>query len=133
MVANASDEAARALESGFASLGIDRFRGLLFTQSLAATPVTVSPDLEAFLAEAGTSVLSWCRHRTADLSALQPDELAACEQDALGYSGARALMCTPFNVPTGTFTAFWAPGYVNGEPWMPLLLRRGYLKRLILS
>lgn len=133
VVANGSADANTNLMSGFSMLGISRFKGLSFVQSIADTPRKLSPELEQFLSGVGTSLISWCRYGEEDPSVLDDLKLENCKSDALGYSGARALMCTPLNVPTGTLTPFWAPGYFNGEPWMPLLIRRGYLKKLILS
>lgn len=133
VVASGSDDAQKNLETGFKTLGIQNFDGLAFAQSLKDKPRSLSAEMEKFLRDVGSSVLAWCRYGKTDLSSLDKDELRNCASDSLGYSSARALMCTPLNVPTGTITAFWAPGYFNGEPWMPLLIRRGYLKKLVLA
>jgi hypothetical protein len=120
-----------ALQSKFESLGLAEFSGLQYQRELSR----VSPELgapESFLQDVGLHVLSWARHGKANPADLSSEEAASCKSDALGYSGARALACSPSNVPAGTLTALWCPGVFHGEPWIPLLIRRGYLKHLVL-
>ncbi len=116
-----------------AALGVERFQGIVFHQALSLSSASLSPGMEDFLRAVGTSTLAWCRHRMVDLTKLTPDQLEECSRNALGYDGVKALIATQLNVPAGTLTPFWAPGFFNGEPWLPLLLRRGYIGDLVLS
>lgn len=60
-------------------------------------------------------------------------EEADAEKDALGYGNAQGRTVTLWNVPTSTYTALWCPGIVDGEPWFPLFIRRGYASKLIVA
>ncbi len=51
---------------------------------------------------------------------------ANVEEDALGYGGITACFVSTFNVPTCCPPALWCPGTVQGSPWIPLFIRRGY-------
>jgi hypothetical protein len=61
------------------------------------------------------------------------DEIKSLQVDALGYGGTASIIVTPFNVPSHTLTAFWCPGIIDGEAWVPIFLRRGYRKHLVFS
>jgi hypothetical protein len=115
------------------TLGLGLFQGLFFGVPATEKPGDLKKDVGDFLADVGRHVLAWARHKEINYGALSPEHSKACEKDALGYSGARTLMCTPMSVPAGTVTAFWCPGIFHGEPWIPLLIRRGYLKHLVLA
>jgi hypothetical protein len=108
------------------------FQGLRYTRELSESSATLGDDLEKFLDDVGTHVLAWVRHGKSNLFDLELTHGEACRRDALGYSGARGLACSPVNVPAGTVTALWCPGLYQGQPWIPLLMRRGYLKHLVL-
>jgi deoxynucleoside triphosphate triphosphohydrolase SAMHD1 len=118
------------LETSLKGIGL-KFGGLEYEVELE-TPALALGRLDAFLEAVGTQVLAWSRHHKT-LPDLTRGERRACRADALGYAGARALICTPMNVPVATLTALWCPGLYNGRPWMPLVIRRGYLDRLVLS
>ncbi|GAB5505965.1 MAG: hypothetical protein Rhirs2KO_11280 [Rhizobiaceae bacterium] len=114
--------------------GIKNYQGLRYAQDLNLAPAEIGDELKGFLKSVGTSTLAWCRFGVSSPDDLKDkDHKAECENNALGYDGAGAAMCTLTNVPTGTFTAFWAPGFYRGGPWMPLLIRRGYLQKVVLS
>ncbi len=124
---NAADE---HLRSELPSIGIHKFEGVLFGEDMG-THISISANLQTYLQDVGRSVLAWARHEERD-----PAKTAAlldCQRDALGYRAAKALICTPVNVPVGTFTAIWCPGFYEGEVWTPLLIRRGYLDKLVLA
>ena len=126
-------EAARTrLAAELPKLGLDKFDGVVFSEDMRSGN-TLPPDLERHLQEVGMSVLAWTRHGESDLSKLDRDQLNDCERDALGYRDTRALVSTLLNVPVGTLTALWCPGFHRGEPWIPLLIRRGYLDKLIIA
>ena len=113
-------------------IGISSFQGLHYGSEASDQAVDLD-ELAPFFADVGKELLAWGRYGQSDFSKLTPEQRALCERDALGSGGAKALMCTPTNVPVGTIPAFWCPGLYRGEPWCPLLLRRGYLKRLVLA
>ena len=85
-----------------------------------------------FLAKVGENVLAWARHGKA-LPDLNADQRKQCKRDGLGYDKAKGLTFTSRNVPVSTLTCLWAPGRFNNLPWMPLGLRRGYGKQVILT
>jgi len=113
-------------------LGLDKFDGLEFGKEMRSE-FALPPGLEDHMRAVGTSTLAWVRHGARDPGQLSADQLAVCNRDALGYGGAKALVSTPLNVPVGTLTALWCPGFYRGEPWMPLLIRRGYIDKLIIA
>ena len=113
-------------------IGITRFRGVHYGMEISSSNEDFD-GLETFLIDVGTSLMISNRHPGKSKKDLTSAALKACRADAMGYSGAKGLFCTPFNVPVGTLTALWAPGVHNGEPWLPLLIRRGYIDRLVLA
>jgi deoxynucleoside triphosphate triphosphohydrolase SAMHD1 len=127
-----TDEAKNTLSSELISLGLKNFAGLTFGEKMR-DEVDPPPEIEKFLKGVGTSALAWARFGISELSAMDENDLKSCERDALGYRGAKALVTTLLSVPTGTLTPLWCPGFHNGEPWMPLLIRRGYLEKLVIS
>ncbi|WP_180356119.1 HD domain-containing protein [Aliirhizobium smilacinae] len=133
VVTSGSKAAEENIRNALTLLGFDFFLGIHFQRTIGDHPVDVSSNLRLFLEDVGANVLAWCRHQSKDLSALDDAEREKCKNDSFGYHGAGALMCSPLNVAVGTITAFWAPGYYNGAPWVPLLLRRGYLNHLVLT
>jgi deoxynucleoside triphosphate triphosphohydrolase SAMHD1 len=127
-----TEEAGETLSSELVSLGLTKFEGLTFGEKMR-DGVGIPLEIEKFLESVGTSALAWARFGATELSALDALDLKNCERDALGYRGAKALVTTLLSVPTGTLTPLWCPGFHNGEPWMPLLIRRGYLEKLVIS
>lgn len=98
-------------------------------REVGASPVVLSPRLEEFLLEAGAGALGWCRYGKSE--GFTPEERKDCQRDAPGYSGARSWLATKWSVPTSTYSALWCPGFMGVRPWFPLLIRRGYLKKLV--
>jgi len=121
------------LKDRLPKLGFRQFQGVAWSRELGSSGLTLSSELEGFLQEAGEQLLGWCRFGARDFHALEEAKQDTCRRDALGYSGAGGLMVTPFNAPTSTFTALWCPGFVRRMPWVPLMIRRGYLKHLVLT
>lgn len=115
------------------TLGFRNFKGVFAAQELNSRAPKLSDVLEGFLQDVGARTLAWCRHGSRDFEKLSSEAKDACNLDALGYAKAKGLITTPFNTPTSTLTALWCPGFVGETPWMPLLMRRGYLKHLILA
>jgi deoxynucleoside triphosphate triphosphohydrolase SAMHD1 len=113
-------------------LGLEQFLGLFFGSEPPVDQAEVA-EAEKFFADVGRQVLAWAKYGATRIEDLTDAQRQTCERNALGYSGAKALMCTSMNVPVGTLTAFWCPGFYGTEPWTPLLIRRGYLSRLVLS
>lgn len=114
------------------SLELTKFCGLSYARELRKS-ASISSELENFLRDVGRHCIAWARYKVDDIVDLTPEQLEDCEKDALGYSGARALISTPMNVPVGTLMALWCPGIYKNIPWSPLLIRRGYLQHLIMS
>jgi len=127
-----STRANENLANNLPKVGVKNYRGLHYENEIKSYNSNLG-DLKPLLEEIGRNVLAWSRHGTTKLSKLKASQREKCKNDALGYDNAMALMCTPMNVPVGTLTAFWCPGIIDGEPWIPLLIRRGYLKNLIIT
>lgn len=87
----------------------------------------MTANLEPFLREVGESVLRFCREPE---GAAEASETA--KRDALGYGNTASVLVTPNNVPSHVITALWCPGIYKGQPWLPLFLRRGYRRHLVL-
>jgi deoxynucleoside triphosphate triphosphohydrolase SAMHD1 len=112
------------------SLGLTAFKGVFVGTSGVGRAPSMSNELESFLAKIGCDLRAYFKfNKSAD--DLPSAHRADCERDALGYGGARNVLATYLNVPTSTITCLWLPGMANGHPWMPLLMRRGYLRKLI--
>ncbi|MDE2227741.1 MAG: HD domain-containing protein [Alphaproteobacteria bacterium] len=120
------------LAENLSKLGLTRFAGLSYARELVLDAKDLG-SAEEFLRDVGQNLLAYVRYGQNEFARLSPGQKSECENDSLGYSGQRALVCTTTNVPTGTVTAFWCPGMYKGEPWVPLLIRRGYLKNLVLA
>jgi hypothetical protein len=127
-----TDSGNALLRQELPKLDVRLFQGAVYGKLINRAEATLG-SLESFLKEVGSSLIRWNRFGKEDLRELSAAEIEECGRDALGYEGAKGLFCTPMNVPVATLTALWAPGIHNGEPWMPLLLRRGYIDRLVLS
>lgn len=89
----------------------------------------LSSELESFLSATGEALLRQARN----VSDTQAAVGVECKRDSLGYDGAASCLVTPANVPTHTITALWCPGYLGSLPWIPLFIRRGYRKHLVLG
>lgn len=117
------DTAAREL--GFSDLQAE------YDTELPANPAGLSDDLKAFLENVGYQLLRQVRH--AHTATLTPEQCAALRADALGYGNIGNVLVTPSSVPSHTITALWCPGTFEKQPWVPLFLRRGYRKYLVLG
>jgi HD superfamily phosphohydrolase len=119
-----SKTGAASIEATARTLG---FPGLSvsYDEELPSKASDISVEMKNFLQDVGKHVLQHC-------SADKPP-LESFKDDALGYGGAASLMATPFNVPSHTITAIWCPGKYKSLPWIPLLLRRGYRKHLVIG
>lgn len=85
-----------------------------------------------FLGDVGQSALAWVRHGK-EFQELSSEQRKQCQKDRLGYDNVKGLTLTSRNVPVSTLTCLWAPGKYRQLPWMPLALRRGYGKQIILT
>jgi hypothetical protein len=99
-----------------------------FHNELIPNRLRISDDLRRFLSKVGVDLLKRIRYGNGVVNAQQQ---TALERDALGYGGHCSLIVTPFGSPSHTLTAFWCPGIFDGQPWLPLFLRRGYRKHLV--
>ncbi len=111
--------------------GMRRFGGLRVVQELEAARAW-PPELRSFLTEVGLRLMAWTTYGKIPED-LTPSELEDCNGRSFGYGNFGALLTTDDNVPTSTVTALWCPGLVQGRPWMPLLLRKGKLRHLIVG
>ena len=107
---------------GFAGLTVE------FSETIPSKASRMSAELRQFLESVGVQLLNYCRHGGGSIAQSVNSELI---KDALGYGGGASLVTTPNNVPSHAVTALWCPGIVNCQPWVPLLLRRGYRKHLV--
>lgn len=113
-------------------LGIVNFVDIFIANALQRTSA-LSPELKDFLSRVGADLIAYKEFSGKRASQLQPSESRACVDNALGYGNAGGLLTTYVNVPTSTLTCLWCPGIARGHPWMPLLLRRGYIDQLIIA
>ncbi|MCG2638886.1 MULTISPECIES: hypothetical protein [Bradyrhizobium] len=102
-----------------------------FANELNPVSVEMTKELRVRLEEIGQELLARIRYPAGHTPTAE--EIARLRADALGYGGVASIMVTPFNVPSHTLTAFWCPGIVDGEAWVPLFLRRGYRRHLVYS
>jgi deoxynucleoside triphosphate triphosphohydrolase SAMHD1 len=102
-----------------------KYKGTRFAQSLDSSDsgAELSSAFEEFLRNVGAA----CVTSSSEVGGGAPDE------NALGYGNSRGRTVTLWNVPTSTFTALWCPGIVDGEPWCPLFIRRGYAEMLVVA
>jgi HD superfamily phosphohydrolase len=113
-----------SIETTARALGFERL-SVVYDEELPSKAPIMSSEMKRFLEDVGMHVLQHC-------SAENPP-LETFRADALGYGGAASLMVTPFNVPSHTITAIWCPGKYRSLPWVPLLIRRGYRKHLVIG
>jgi HD superfamily phosphohydrolase len=123
---------AEFLSAELPKIGLAKFKGLIYEMEISTSGGDLD-GLEPFLKDVGTSLMISNRHPNKSKHNLSSKQLKACRNDAVGYGNAKGLFCTPFNVPVGTVSALWAPGVYKDEPWIPLLIRRGYIDRLVLA
>lgn len=116
-----------SLYSALQDLGVEE-HVRLFTSDEASPTSDIPSDLCEFFQHVGEACLRWCRTRDIEGA---PDE-DSLQRDALGYDARKGCLATIFNVPTSTVTAIWCPGVVDTLPWVPLLIRRGYQRHLVL-
>lgn len=114
-------------------LGVENFVGVFIGNALDRPTRTLSANLRSFLSSTGAELIAYSRFKAKAITDLMPAEQQQCWEDALGYSNAEGLLATYLNVPTSTLTCLWCPGMARGHPWMPLMLRRGYINRLIIA
>lgn len=96
-----------------AALGLADF-GVLMAGSLPDVRVeNPNAALLAYLRDVGTTLLE--QHGNA-----QP------AVNAMGGGGETGLVVGMFNAPTCLPAALWCSGVIEGTPWRPLVLRRGY-------
>lgn len=127
-----NENASAKVNELLAQLGIKAPIGLHFNRPLENAH-TMSDRLREELARIGEQLLVYCRWST-DKAEEPPEEIRSrCVTDALGYGGANGSLITMWSVPSSTTTALWCPGIVDGEPWIPLVPRRGYVDLLNVS
>ena len=131
-VAVGTKDAADRLQGVAKQLGLQKFLGLRHTAALTANSIETDSPLTTFLEEVGREVIAWARYGKT-YSEVGEHDRDDCSRDALGYHRAGGLTATVFNVPVSTCTALWCPGVFRKEPWVPLLIRRGYLDKLVLG
>ena len=131
-VAVGTDEADRRLRTTAAALGIVDFLGLQYAHPLEEYSLNADGELTTLLQEVGRDVLAWARFGKRYIEISRSDQ-EDCDRDALGYHGKRGLLATGFNVPVSTCAALWCPGIFRGQPWVPLMIRRGYLNKLVVG
>lgn len=121
------------LEETAGSVGFNGLK-VIFRHDIASAKPKMSMDLTGYLADVGRQLLRRVRHPHHDAAvALAADAEQALRADALGYGGHGSVMTTESGGPTHSLTALWCPGIYNGEPWLPLFLRRGYRKHIVLG
>lgn len=129
------DKAESKLTAGLAPLGVG-FVGISSGQTLASGEKRFNElpnDLQAALKEIGAAALMHVRQNDPRSKKDATTMALHCENDALGYGGLKGLTITQSNVPTSTLPALWCPGMFKNEPWMPLFIRRGYLRHLVVA
>lgn len=112
------------VESVAGKLGFHDF-GMRFSKDLEDVRPTISHELSEFLKDVGKQLLESKKGGSLDAEWIA--------ENAMGYGNHASFMTTTSSAPTHTVTALWHPGKFNGEPWIPLLLRRGYRKHLVLG
>jgi HD superfamily phosphohydrolase len=114
-----------ASELGFADLKVE------YDTELLAEPAGLSDALKEFLRKVGYQLLKSVRYGEDDL--IDETQQTALHGDELGYGNIGSVMVTPSSAPSHTITALWCPGTFERQPWIPIFLRRGYRKHLVLG
>ena len=126
IVARASSEGMDATRECARGLGMTKF-DVVAGDLLNGTSVSShrpSSELMDYLRACGTALLMSARQAGVGPA----PKVESAREDALGYGGRTAYLVGPFNVPTACPAAFWCPGIVAEQYWMPLFIRRGYEK-----
>ncbi len=131
IVAVGLDRAHQRLVEDARRLGLLGFKGVAASSPIGAN-VSWSNELKNFLTEVGRELVS-AREFGVPYRDLEESPRERVDYRAFGYGGVGALLATTSNVPTSTVTAFWHPGQFESRPWIPLLLRRGRFKDLVLG
>jgi HD superfamily phosphohydrolase len=121
-----TDEGKKRIERVAKDIGFSHL-SVVSNKLLTGETANLPASLRVFLSLVGESLLTGIR------KAAEPPAVAATKNDALGYSGTASIILTQFNVPSNVITAFWCTGMFGEVPWVPLFIRRGYLKHLVLS
>lgn len=129
-----SSQSADSQSSLFGHLSEIRLPLFVGRDIVAASPPAVlcKKAFVDFLGDVGQNVLAWAKHGK-EFRDLTADQKKQCKRSSLGYENVKGLAMTFRNVPVSTLTCLWAPGKYKQLPWMPLGLRRGYGKRVILT
>jgi HD superfamily phosphohydrolase len=126
-----TDKAAGRLKDAAHVLGLEGFAKLFYGQRLGAG-VMWSADLAAFLQKVGKDLMAQ-RLFGRPYADLEDQERPRCDEHCFGYGNHGGVTVTNVNVPSSTVTALWQPGAHNGRPWIPLFLRRGRFRDLLLA
>ena len=130
-IGSTAQEDQRSLFGELSEISIPLFKGRDITN--VTEPVCFkNKEFMKFLSDVGASSLAWSKYGK-DLRDLPKAQRKQCIADSLGYGGAQGMIFTFRNVPVSSLTCLWAPGKYNDLPWMPLGLRRGYGKKVILT
>lgn len=123
--------AAKRLAETAKTLGLAQFSGLRFG-TLIGKGLLFSADLNAFLEDVGRELMAQRLFDSA-FSDLRPEDQKRCSANSLGFGNYGGITVTNVNVPASTVTALWQPGSYKGRPWIPLFLRRGRYRDLLLA
>lgn len=132
MVAIGAGAADEKLRTTAAALKLSGFQGLFIGEPLSAGPEW-PPELRSFLEDVGRDLLAQRRHGIRYAEMDEGTEKTECDGHCFGYGNHGGITVTTANVPASTVTALWQPGVRNGMPWIPLFIRRGRLRELILA
>lgn len=89
-------------------------------------------DFESFLSQVGAQCYAHAKYSSSYVD-LSRERRRICDRNALGFGNACGTTLTYRNAPVSTYTALWCPGIFEGRPWIPLAIRRGYVKSLVLT
>jgi HD superfamily phosphohydrolase len=131
-VAVGADTAEHRLRNATEILGMANFQGV-FRGAEIEPGKEWSGELESFLRKVGRDLIAGHTYKRNYSELTRDDEIQFCNEHCFGYGNFGGLLTTRVNVPASTVTALWQPGSYLGRPWIPLFLRRGLLKELILT
>jgi HD superfamily phosphohydrolase len=94
--------------------------------------IIVSNKFEKFVSAVGADLYALIKYNR-EFAQLTPAEKSTCNANSLGYDNAKGLTITFRNVPVSTLTCLWCPGRYQGRPWLPLAIRRGYGKQVVVA
>lgn len=124
-------KAAKRLHVTAQQLKLSGFTELFYGQPLGAG-VMWSADLAEFLQSVGKDLVAQHRYNCS-YSELNDRQRSQCDEHCFGYGNYGGITVTNVNVPASTVTALWQPGTYDGRPWIPLFLRRGRFRELLLA